>query len=1436
MKRELSNPSKARWKPQPQRVASSPAKAKPSTGFEVYKNDESVIDLTEDAEDSAREEENAPVPASTGKGKGKGKRKGKDKAITVKEESMKRAADASKQAQESGDVQVASKPIESMDEITRPSKRTKVPSESSASRKGPAPAGGADQEEEEEEEAEDIEVVGTKGGSELPHNRFSCPKNTFAADDKAAHEERCKLCYCYVCDSAVDGTLNFIADFKVYNNHKMSSADVREQKKEQYLLKSHPHLHKTPAGGGKVNVTVATKRDPTLGPVANPWHAKWTPGQALPAAVRLGRLSGVGFTIWTPKPHLFSSSSSPQLIAKRKAFFDRFVSPTPLPISVWAEETPVSDPGCFKLDKPEDEKLFEVLAKAHKRQLIDVELKAEYRSDDNRGSFTVDVVLLSVLLHRTKLAERSGSSKHDADGGIDFVRVVERLVLMSVFEKTKITANAPASSPASSPSSNAAAAATTPSAPKNKPNKANPNPGVSATTSSSSSSAAAAATAPAAAGAPSSSTYTSAPPPKKKAKKAKPNPRNFFATTSPSSTTAAAAAAVAAATPSAATSSSFENKMRKAMRHREKASTITPSTEPATEPAAEPAPGSTNTESSQPWECPACTLANPGGGDKCARCGLARSAEAAAKGASGGGGGGGAGGAEAKPDVGVAAAGGAVVGGQGRVFTPSQKARFKIWVPILGCGGRASTDVSLQGLIRSVRVEERDAPELANPGQLLKVLENLQHGAVVKQPDCLTVQLFEHQLQSAQFMYDQEMLDGGVMQHLWAELPPHPQAPAGGDRACEFRPCWFSPVLNRFTTVNPFTAGIKGGLLCDEMGLGKTAATLTLHLLNPPNTPSDQVPLDEKEWGPITGEQAAVIFPSRDSLANSKRPGAFVSRGTLVVCKVSLVGQWVEEAKRLCGGQLSIYPYHGGNRKKCPEFLAKFDMVVTTYDVVRFDAMKNKGYPPLRQIRWWRVVLDESHTIAKGSQATTALGQLVANRRWCMTGTPCNVKFSDLNRQLGFSGATGAFRDRDMGEKRQNPETQAEVLAFLRRVVLRHSQGMKLGANSLLGLPTITHKVEVLQLPKKELDAYHKFEKVLQKEYLTVRNRLLHSRGSHTMAVLTLLTKFRQACSGGQLLVGQSAPVDVPGTSVEGPAQDGQHEGQEEDSEDSGDSLGWSHVQEVGDKDEKEEGEDDEEGEGEEDSDADKCAATAESMDAFCSVCHELLDSPVKTSCGHVFCQVCITGALTQGDDDEGACPKCKKPDPSSKSLVFSQYNSSLEWLKHALPKKGFEFRTLTGGMSRKQRTASLQAFASDPPTTVFLLSVRAGAVGINLTQANHIFLLEPLLNLALEKQAIGRVHRLGQTRPVTVTKLVLENSVETRILAMQERQASGSGSAGSSSTAQSGISGSLARDVAKHLKVEEYNALFGVDDDEGVSEQKPGSSAEATKKGWWGW
>jgi hypothetical protein len=115
--------------------------------------------------------------------------------------------------------------------------------------------------------------------------------------------------------------------------------------------------------------------------------------------------------------------------------------------------------------------------------------------------------------------------------------------------------------------------------------------------------------------------------------------------------------------------------------------------------------------------------------------------------------------------------------------------------------------------------------------------------------------------------------------------------------------------------------------------------------------------------------------------------------------------------------------------------------------------------------------------------------------------------------------------------------------------------------------------------------------------------------------------------------------------------------------------------------------------------------------------------------------------------------------------LVFSQFTEILERMKRPLEEEGFQHRSLRGDMTMPQRKKALRDFQSDPPTTIFLLSMRAGAVGINLTQANHVIILDPCLNEALELQAIGRVHRMGQRREVHIHRLVMEGTIESRIV-----------------------------------------------------------------------
>eukprot|EP01084_Bolivina_argentea_P304866 526602_1 len=98
------------------------------------------------------------------------------------------------------------------------------------------------------------------------------------------------------------------------------------------------------------------------------------------------------------------------------------------------------------------------------------------------------------------------------------------------------------------------------------------------------------------------------------------------------------------------------------------------------------------------------------------------------------------------------------------------------------------------------------------------------------------------------------------------------------------------------------------------------------------------------------------------------------------------------------------------------------------------------------------------------------------------------------------------------------------------------------------------------------------------------------------------------------------------------------------------------------------------------------------------------------------------------------------------------------------LQKNGFEYRTLTGSMSMNKRKKQLAQFGDNPDVKVFVLTVRSGAVGITLTAANHVFMLEPPFNAALHRQAINRVYRLGQKKKVFIHTLIMKDSIEERI------------------------------------------------------------------------
>ncbi|MEK6701562.1 MAG: DEAD/DEAH box helicase, partial [Planctomycetota bacterium] len=127
------------------------------------------------------------------------------------------------------------------------------------------------------------------------------------------------------------------------------------------------------------------------------------------------------------------------------------------------------------------------------------------------------------------------------------------------------------------------------------------------------------------------------------------------------------------------------------------------------------------------------------------------------------------------------------------------------------------------------------------------------------------------------------------------------------------------------------------------------------------------------------------------------------------------------------------------------------------------------------------------------------------------------------------------------------------------------------------------------------------------------------------------------------------------------------------------------------------------------------------------------------------------------------------------KALVFSQFTSMLALVKAELDQKGITYEELDGTTSAKERDLRVDRFQSTPVKDggrgVFLISLKAGGVGLNLTAAGYVFLLDPWWNPAVEAQAIDRAHRIGQDKSVIAYRLIATGTVEERILELQERK-----------------------------------------------------------------
>ena len=123
------------------------------------------------------------------------------------------------------------------------------------------------------------------------------------------------------------------------------------------------------------------------------------------------------------------------------------------------------------------------------------------------------------------------------------------------------------------------------------------------------------------------------------------------------------------------------------------------------------------------------------------------------------------------------------------------------------------------------------------------------------------------------------------------------------------------------------------------------------------------------------------------------------------------------------------------------------------------------------------------------------------------------------------------------------------------------------------------------------------------------------------------------------------------------------------------------------------------------------------------------------------------------------------------KALVFSQFLGMLALIKAELTKLGIDYEYFDGGSTIQERERAIERFQNDDNCRVFLISLKAGGVGLNLTAADYVYIVDPWWNPAVEQQAIDRTHRIGQTKNIFAYRMICNDTVEDKILKLQDRK-----------------------------------------------------------------
>lgn len=588
------------------------------------------------------------------------------------------------------------------------------------------------------------------------------------------------------------------------------------------------------------------------------------------------------------------------------------------------------------------------------------------------------------------------------------------------------------------------------------------------------------------------------------------------------------------------------------------------------------------------------------------------------------------------------------------------------------------------------------------------------------------------------------------------------------------------PILRNFC---------KGGILADEMGLGKTVSTLSL---------IHNVPFDKD-------------FDQKLAVKSSYAYGT-----TLIIVPTSLLSQWQEEFQKANNDNASVLVYYGNDTdidlrtslcSPSPPMV-----ILTTYGTVQHEWSKyaavDRGLSKegLFSVKFFRTVLDEGHNIRNRLAKTTkACYELQSARKWLLTGTPIINRLDDLYSLIKFlelepwanisywnTFITVPFAKKDY------KQALDVVQSILEPILLRRTKNMRKDGKLLVDLPDKEVVIERIRFSPRERRLYDWF---LARAETSVKDGI--RRGDILKKYTTILVhilRLRQICCHSGLITGggdemdedlsakQITPLEIPDEFLKATETFPPNEM----------NIAIAKIHQL----------------------------FPDVRDLECSICINQpipMDNIAFTECAHPFCLSCILEHCnfreTQGR--KASCPNCnaeistsrllrptttvkvneggsyslnhysdsmrssklnallshlrniKETCPNEKVVVFSQFSSFLDIMEAEISKeKGFTVFKFDGRLSFEKRKKVLEHFKRPGDTvTVLLLSLKAGGVGLNLTEASKAFMCDPWWSPSVEDQAIDRIHRIGQSNNVKVVRFIMEGSIEEKMLKIQERK-----------------------------------------------------------------